>query len=270
MKRKKLILMILSLSLLLTACGGSAPAKAAEEWMQAIATSDGVTALALTCDEYKPAIQEMGFFMGGMNMLTGGMLSDAEVDTSGLEFETISRDGNEAVVSISGSRFYDNNYTIDGISNNNPLDPASGTYRAADKLQGHPQIQYLNPQLIKQITVYNSNIPAEFGGFTGGQIDTQTINSTPDFWGKIHFRTTNDSWTKFHIDPLDYDDFENSNSATMQPDFKKHDFGLTINTPLNADTGLITSYQQLSSEIPLQHLDGFSTQSRKHENIFIS
>ena len=103
MKNKKLLLIIISLSLLLTACGSSAPAKATEEWMQAIATSDGVTALALTCDEYKPAIQEMGFFMGGMNMLTGGMLSDAEVDTSGLKFETTSQNGNQAVVSISGN-----------------------------------------------------------------------------------------------------------------------------------------------------------------------
>ena len=101
MDRKFLVFLIITL--LLTSCSRSAPAKAAEEWMQATATSDGVTALALTCDEYKPAIQEMGFFMGGMNMLTGGMLSDAEVDTSGLKFETLSKNGNQAVVSISGN-----------------------------------------------------------------------------------------------------------------------------------------------------------------------
>jgi len=103
MKNKKLLLIILTLSLLLTACSGNAPAKAAEAWMQAIATSDGVAALALTCDAYKPAVQEMGFLMGGINMLTEGMLSDIEVDTSGLEFETISKSGNQAVVSVSGS-----------------------------------------------------------------------------------------------------------------------------------------------------------------------
>ena len=173
------------------------------------------------------------------------------------------------VVSISGSRFYDNNYTIDGISNNNPLDPASSAHSSADKLQGHPQAQFLNPQIIEQVTIYNSNIPAEFGGFTGGQVDTQTLNPTSDFWGKIHLRMTNDSWTKFHIDPIDHDDFHNSNSAKMQPDFRKHDFGLTLSTPLSPDTGLITSYQQLHSEIPLQHLDGFSTQTRKQENFFL-
>ena len=100
---RKTVVIIIVLSFLITSCGGSAPAKAAEEWMQAIATSDGVTALALTCNEYKPAVQELGFLMGSMNMLSGGMLSDAEVDTSGLKFETTSKNGDQAVVSISGS-----------------------------------------------------------------------------------------------------------------------------------------------------------------------
>jgi len=169
------------------------------------------------------------------------------------------------VVSISGSRFYDNNYTIDGISNNNPLDPIFNRFKDASKLPSHPQIHFLNPEIIEQITVYDSNIPAKFGGFTGGQIDTQTINPTPNFWGKVHYRTTSDSWTKFHIDPIDQDDFNNSNDSDMQPTFKKHDFGLTLNTPLGFDTSLVTSYQQLYSKIPLQYLDGNKTQTRKYE-----
>ncbi len=171
-------------------------------------------------------------------------------------------------VSISGSRFYDNNYTIDGISNNNPLDPALTSISNAYKLPGSPQIHILSPEVIEEITVYSSNIPAEFGGFTGGQVDARTINPTADFWGTIHYRTTSDNWTKFHIDPLDKEDFSNSNYQNMQPEFRKHDFGLTLNTPLGIDTSLVTSYQQLYSEIPLQHLDGFQTQTRKHEMFF--
>jgi len=173
------------------------------------------------------------------------------------------------VVSIAGSRFYDNNYTIDGISNNNPLDPALvSTNFSISKLPSHPQIHFLNPQLIDQITIYNSNIPAEFGGFTGGQVDTKTINSTTDFWGKIHIRLTNDGWTNFHIRPDKSEDFYNSNSSEYQPKFKKRDVGFILNTPVNFDTSLLTSYQQLDSRIRLHHLDGFNTQSRKHENFF--
>ena len=172
-------------------------------------------------------------------------------------------------VSISGSRFYDNNYTIDGVSNNSPLDPASDAFSDANKLPGHPQIQFLSPDIIESITVYNSNIPAEFGGFTGGFVDTRTLNPTAEPWGKISYRTTRDSWTKFHIDPLLKDDFYNSDNASNQPRFSKHHYGLTLNIPISDDTGMVTSYQQLRSQIPLQHLGNSQTQVRKQENFFL-
>ncbi|WP_321371331.1 hypothetical protein [uncultured Desulfuromusa sp.] len=169
------------------------------------------------------------------------------------------------IVSISGSRFYDNNFTIESISNNNSLDPAVSVINDATKLPGHSQIHFLSPQVIEKITVYNSNIPAKFGGFTGGQIDTEIISPTSDFWGKINYRTTDSSWTSFHIDPDDQEAFDNSNNVSMQPEFKKHEFGFTLNTPMGIDTRLVTSYQQLYSKIPLQHLGGTTSQTRKQE-----
>ncbi|MEA3363802.1 MAG: TonB-dependent receptor plug domain-containing protein, partial [Thermodesulfobacteriota bacterium] len=172
-------------------------------------------------------------------------------------------------VSISGGRFYENNFTIDGVSNNSPLDPALDNYRNTSKLPGHPQIFFLSPQLIEQVTIYNSNIPAEFGGFTGGQVDTETIDPEDTSWGKVNYRTTSSHWTQFHISPQNEDDFYNSNSALNQPEFKKHDGGLTLNIPLQERTGLITSYHQLYSEIPLQHLGTTNTQTRRQENFFL-
>ncbi len=171
-------------------------------------------------------------------------------------------------VSISGSRTYDNNYTIDGVSNNNPLDPAFDSISNAYKLPGYQQIHFLTPEIIDQITVYNSNIPAEFGGFTGGQIDTRTISPSADFWGRANYRTTSDHWTKFHIHPLNKENFDHSNYSDKQPSFRKQNFGMTLNTPLGVDTGLVSSYQQLYSKIPLQHLDKSTDQSRKNEVFF--
>ncbi|MCW8858469.1 MAG: TonB-dependent receptor [Deltaproteobacteria bacterium] len=173
------------------------------------------------------------------------------------------------VVSISGSRYYDNNYTINGISNNNPLDPAFDSTTGAGKLPGHPQIHFLNSQIIDQITVYNSNIPAEFGGFTGGQIDVKTISPDNVSSGSIHYRTTEDSWTKFHIHPDHLDDFYNSKTTDKQPEFRKQAFGLNFNLPIGNDTGLVTAYEQQRSKIPLQHLDGYNTQTRRQENFFL-
>ncbi len=81
-------------------------------------------------------------------------------------------------VSISGSRFYDNNYTIDGTNNNSPLDPASDTQQKDNKLPGHPQIHILNSQMIDQVTVYNSNIPAEYGASPGDRSILKSSNRT--------------------------------------------------------------------------------------------
>jgi hypothetical protein len=173
------------------------------------------------------------------------------------------------LVSVSGSRYYDNNYTIDGINNNSPLDPMSDSTVNSNRLPGYPQIHVLNPQIIDQITVYNSNIPAEFGGFTGGQIDTKTIDPEETFWGKITYRTTRSDWTNFHIDPKKKNEFENSETTSAQPEFEKHEFGVTLNTPLSTDTALVTSYQQLYSKIPLQHIEETNTQSRRRDNLFL-
>lgn len=178
-------------------------------------------------------------------------------------------DINPPLISIAGSRYYDNNYTINGIGNNNPLDPASNTYGDSSKLPGRPQIHFLNPRLIDQITVYNSNIPAEFGEFSGGQIDVKTIEPQDEFWGRLNYRTTNDSWTQLHIHPLKENDFYHSTSINNQPKFTKQDLGFTFNLPLTPDTGLITSYQQLRSRIPLSHLDGKQTLDQKNENFYL-
>lgn len=172
-------------------------------------------------------------------------------------------------VSISGSRFYDNNYTIDGIGNTSLLDPANKTPLGDYKLPGHPQMLFLSPKLLEQITVYTSNIPAEFGEFSGGQVDAETIEPASEFQGQIYYRTTNDSLTSFHIHPLKQEEFENSTSEKYQPGFNKHNFGIILNTPVTLDTGIILSYQSQISEIPLTHLGSTKNQKRQQENLFL-
>ena len=97
------IILLLCLTIILSACSGSGPEKSAETWFQAMATSDGTTALKLTCGTYKADIQNMGLLMGGINMLAGGMVSDAEVDTSSVTFETTAKSGDDATVRVSGT-----------------------------------------------------------------------------------------------------------------------------------------------------------------------
>ena len=172
-------------------------------------------------------------------------------------------------VSISGSRFYDNNYTIDGLDNTSILNPAENNIADVNKLPGHPQKQILNPRIIEQISVYHSNIPAEYGGFSGGQINVKLIEPTPDFWGQISYRTTRDSWTQFHIDPEEKEDFTAAEKSSYQPQFTKQDFGLTLNIPITPDTAFLTTYQKVLSKVTLNHIDESKTLYRERENILL-
>ena len=101
MKRWPWVLVMIALLLLLSGCGGG-PEKAAEDWFVAMAGGDGVTALKLTCPAYREQVQMQGLFLGGINMLIGGMAQGAEIDSSDLKFETVSSSGDTANVRVRG------------------------------------------------------------------------------------------------------------------------------------------------------------------------
>lgn len=174
-------------------------------------------------------------------------------------------------ISISGGAFYQNNFQIDGISNNSLLDPAS-THVYKNNLQndvkGHPQEIFIDTDMIKSITVYDSDVPAKFGRFTGGVVDTITKHALADFGGKIKYRYTSDKYTKFFIS--DKDDFEKSKDGSkMQPKFKKSFYGFSLNTPRDEDSGVYTNISIKESIIPLMHFKGSKSETRKSDNYLI-
>jgi hypothetical protein len=171
-------------------------------------------------------------------------------------------------VSIAGGRTYDNNYTIDGLGNNSRIDPTADNYFSPTELPGHPQATFLDPTLIDQVTVYENNVPARFGGFTGGVIDARTVDPRPAWGGTLRYRTTRDNWTRFHIDDRNREDFLASDSHKQQPEFEKHDGGLTLNIPLTQHAAALLSYQLRYSKIPLQHFLQPKSQQRRLENFF--
>lgn len=78
------------------------PARAAKEWVTAVATSDGATALSLTCDSYQDQVQMSGFLTAGLGMLFGVDTQSTEADLSSLEFNTINQAGDTATVQVQG------------------------------------------------------------------------------------------------------------------------------------------------------------------------
>lgn len=174
-----------------------------------------------------------------------------------------------AEISISGGRVYDNNFMIDGISNNSLLDPGEKDVDDESTVQGHSQELFLDSSLLDSLTVYRSNIPAKYSGFTGGVVEMETRNPGNIFSGHLNYRTTRSEWTSFHVDSDDEQEFENSETSESQPEFRKHYGSVLLDVPLRDDMGVIISYSQNYSSIPLMLLGDTVNQFRRNENLFL-
>lgn len=172
-------------------------------------------------------------------------------------------------ISISGGKVYQNNFLVDGIANNNLIDPEKGSVDNIADAPGYPQERFLNSDLIESVNLYDSNVPARFGGFTGGVVEAKTRNPGKDVKGHFAYRTTRDQWTEFHLSEKDQSNFATGGSSNLQPQFTKNDYGATFSFPLTEKSGILTSWHQLDSRIPVPYFLGSKTQKRRQQSYFI-
>lgn len=184
-------------------------------------------------------------------------------------------------ISFHGEKFYQNNYMIDGLSNNNTINPGANNgelsnspdgYSPTDLPAGGAQSFWVNSELIDSIEVYDSNVSAKYGDFTGGVVDAKLKDpNLQRASGRISYRTTNDSLTKYHVDETITDDFNHATSLTYQPQFTKNFYSATINQPISDKAGLIFSYNRQESTIPYYHafLNEWSDQKRLSETFLL-
>ncbi|NJB66670.1 outer membrane receptor for Fe3+-dicitrate [Desulfobaculum xiamenense] len=170
-------------------------------------------------------------------------------------------------ISISGGKAYENNFTIDGLGNNNRIDPSgfdNGEPTAFPS--GAPQSIFLDTELVDEVEVYTSNIPAKHGLFTGGVVNAKTRTPADEFGGKVKIRHSRDKWSNQR--PADNEDFEDSSSASSQPLFSRYDGSVTLDIPITDSTGAIVAYSAQHATIPLHYMDGEKDQIRLNQNLF--
>ncbi len=175
------------------------------------------------------------------------------------------------LISISGGRAYENNYTIDGMNLNSILDPLTANNNAESirDIPSHPQRGFIHQDLIDKVTVYDSNVPAKYGYFVGGVIDAETRLPAQELGAQINFRTTRDSWTQFHIDPERKDQFYNSTQQDLQPRFKKYDGGFELDLPVSEEVGLLAAYKIIRSDLEIYNIDQWQNNKKTLENYFL-
>ncbi|MEQ9915834.1 TonB-dependent receptor plug domain-containing protein [Pectobacterium aroidearum] len=184
-------------------------------------------------------------------------------------------------VSFHGEKFYNNNFMIDGLSNNNTINPGANNgsltanpdgYSPTDLPAGGAQSFWINSELIEKLEVFDSNISAKYGDFTGGVVDAKLKDPKLDkASGKISYRTTSDSWTKYHVDAKLREDFQGATNFYHQPKFKKQFYTATFNQPLSDNAGFIFSYSRQQSDIPNYqgYLGEWHDQKRLSETYFL-
>ena len=169
-------------------------------------------------------------------------------------------------ISINEAAYYQNNFQIDGISNDSLIDPnLSNTFDLYD-VPGNENEIFLDLDLVDSIFVYDSNISAEYGGFTGGVIDVKTIRAGAKPSYKISYFHTSDNLTQFHV--KDKETFEKAKSDKRQPKFEKNFYSMYINTPIDDSNGIIVSYNKKESIIPGAYFGTFVDKERKNESFF--
>ena len=165
-------------------------------------------------------------------------------------------------ISIHGSTAYQNSFTLDGMSINNDIDPANNRLGVTNSnLSSDEQGFYLDSRLIESVTVYDANVPVEFGGFTGGVVETTSRSWQGATSANVYYRQTDSAWNKAHVDDkLNFDSNNNgiSNPARFQPDYTKHSYGISFETGITDDLGFIASFSRRASSIPMANAGGKS------------
>lgn len=189
-------------------------------------------------------------------------------------------------VSIHGAKFYENNYTIDGLSNNDNINPGSGatgnlySNTATGNLAGYNPISlpaggtqsfWIDSSLVKNIEVFDSNISAKYGQFTGGVINANIKDPDTRPSGRIWYRTTRDDWANFHIQEQDKEKFEQANELYHQPRFTKQQYGVEISQPITDKASVLFAYNRSTSKIPFYHdvMSQWENQERSNETYLL-
>lgn len=164
-------------------------------------------------------------------------------------------------VSFHGEKFYNNQFVVDGMSNNDNFNPNAGSISAREPIgtaahhlpAGGTQSFWLDASLVDNVEVFDSNVSAKYGQFTGGVVNANL--KKPSFEkrnsGKIYYRTTRDGWANFHVQ--DDEAFEQATELNLQPEFTKQQYGLVANHRVNDDFALTFSYNKTQSDILYNH-----------------
>lgn len=260
---------------LTVACTANATASPeVQETAPIVVSDDGVTQSPVS-DDATGAIRLDRLFIERFGAQDGGLEQLLKL-VPGLQFSerALSPDALSDLrpesFSIAGGRFYENQIALDGISLTSRLDPAARANTLED-IPGHEQSLFIDSRLVESISVLDSNIPAEFGRFTGGVVDLVTRSADVlDRSAGISYGTSRSAWVSYRIleAPLDPDSLTLPPPPPQRPEFKRERIAADLALPLGGLGGMILAGTWSTSSNPVLSLRESRQREQENLNLF--
>lgn len=167
-------------------------------------------------------------------------------------------------ISIHGNVFYQNLFLLDGTDTTNDLNPASSedTWSTPSLVAPHggssPQGYYVDVELLQKVQVFDSNIPVEYGGFTGGVVAAELKSYEGEDRFAFNYGLQRDEWEQFHVSE---DDISTADKyrGVYTPDYEKANYGLSVQYGLTDNLGLTLSLTRRTSVFAQEYEDDTDT-----------
>ena len=165
-----------------------------------------------------------------------------------------------AEISINGAQTFQNNFIVNGVSNNLLINPANSNINTFQDIGTGAQAMAVNTDLLCELEVLDSNVSAAYGQFTGGVVNAKTCAPQTEI-GKIHgsinYDYTESDWARYNsISPLEESKFEEP-TDDYQKEYTKQGLSTNIYGKLSNDWGFNAYASQRESIIPVK--SGFET-----------
>lgn len=156
-------------------------------------------------------------------------------------------------ISISGGKVYENRFLIDGLSNVSGFDVTATNEADADKIGiNNPMALFVNTDVLKEVAVYDSNVPARYSGFTGGVVDMRTRDPGAEYKGSVGYARESGDWVHYR------NEGEVFGTSADKPQFTKNSYDMAVDAPLSPTLRTMAAASRVTSEqkrVPTQAYD---------------
>ncbi|MCH8504609.1 MAG: hypothetical protein LAT50_09820 [Ectothiorhodospiraceae bacterium] len=171
--------------------------------------------------------------------------------------------------SISGGRFYENTFRLDGLSIDDRLDPASRDAQpnSITDVPGHEQSVFVDSELLESITVYDSNVPAAYGRFTGGVVDLETRRAGPRPRTRLGYSGTHSDWVSYRVFQPEPANPEAPREPPEPKEFSRDRLIIGHERPIGDASGLVLSLARSRASTPELQLGDSNAQRSENLNL---